>query len=29
MNTLLHEIRYGFRVLLKHKGFTAVAVTNN
>ncbi|HEV2806668.1 MAG TPA: ABC transporter permease [Chthoniobacterales bacterium] len=26
MNTLLQDIRYGFRVLLKHKSFTAVAV---
>ena len=26
MNTLLHDIRYGFRMLLKHKGFTAVAI---
>src|SRR4051794_13409574 len=26
MNTLLHDVRYGFRMLLKHKGFTAVAV---
>ena len=26
MNTLLHDIRYGVRMLLKHKGFTAVAI---
>src|SRR6187401_538122 len=26
MNTLLHDFRYGVRMLLKHKGFTAVAV---
>ena len=26
MTTFLHDIRYGFRILLKHKGFTAVAI---
>ena len=26
MNTLLHDLRYGLRMLLKHKGFTAVAI---
>ena len=26
MTTSLHDIRYGFRMLLKHKGFTAVAI---
>jgi putative ABC transport system permease protein len=26
MNTLLHDIRYGVRMLLKHKGFSAVAI---
>ena len=26
MTTFLHDIHYGFRMLLKHKGFTAVAV---
>ena len=26
MNTLLHDVRYGFRMLLKHKGFSAVAI---
>ncbi|HEX8680239.1 MAG TPA: ABC transporter permease, partial [Chthoniobacterales bacterium] len=26
MNTLVHDIRYGFRMLLKHKGFSAVAI---
>ena len=26
MSTLLHDVRYGFRMLLKHKGFTAVAL---
>ncbi len=26
MNTLLHDLRYGLRMLLKHKAFTAVAV---
>ncbi|MFZ1218270.1 MAG: ABC transporter permease [Chthoniobacterales bacterium] len=26
MNTLFQDLRYGFRMLLKHKGFTAVAI---
>src|SRR6476660_3583968 len=26
MSTLFHDIRYGLRMLLKHKGFTAVAI---
>src|SRR4026207_309003 len=26
MNTFLHDLRYGLRILLKHRGFTAVAV---
>src|SRR3954467_6195504 len=26
MSTFLQDIRYGFRMLLKHKGFTAVAI---
>src|SRR5215470_5633679 len=26
MGTFLHDLRYGFRMLLKHKGFTAVAI---
>src|SRR4051794_4898295 len=26
MTTFLHDIRYGFRMLLKHKGFAAVAI---
>ncbi len=26
MNTLFHDIRFAFRMLLKHKGFTAVAL---
>ena len=26
MTTFLHDIRYGFRMLLKHKGFSAVAI---
>src|SRR5438309_4969662 len=26
MNTLLHDIRHGVRMLLKHKGFSAVAI---
>src|SRR6201997_2512397 len=26
MTTFLHDIRYGFRMLLKNKGFTAVAI---
>src|SRR5438045_4011996 len=26
MNILLQDLRYGFRMLLKHKGFTAVAI---
>jgi putative ABC transport system permease protein len=26
MSTLLHDLRYGLRMLVKHKGFTAVAI---
>src|SRR5712672_3284729 len=26
MNSLWHDLRYGWRMLLKHKGFTTVAV---
>src|SRR6266571_9468779 len=26
MNSFWHDLRYGWRMLLKHKGFTAVAV---
>ena len=26
MTTFLRDIRYGFRMLLKHKGFAAVAI---
>ncbi|MGZ5553791.1 MAG: hypothetical protein ACXWHF_09140, partial [Chthoniobacterales bacterium] len=26
MNTFLRDLRYGFRMLLKHRGFTTVAV---